>query len=130
MLRADLFKLVAVEINADKIIRKFGLEDGGRVQQYIDSECLRLCAPKVPKDNNLLIRSGNANTKIGSGEVIYDTPYARRWYYMPANFQDGSGSGMGAVGRGNYWFERMKQEHREDILKGAQKRANEGGNGN
>lgn len=120
MLRADLFRLVAVDIDTQKIIRKLGLEEGGRVQKYIDSECLRLCAPKVPMDNNNLIRSGEINTKIGSGEIIYSTPYARRWYYMPANFQE-------APERGNYWFERMKQEHREDILKGAQRRANEGG---
>lgn len=99
------------------------------MQKYIDSECLRRCAPMVPFENNFLIGSGDANTKIGSGEVIYDTVYARRWYYMPADFHDGSGRGMGTIGRGNYWFERMKREHREDILKGAQQRANEGGNG-
>ena len=99
------------------------------MQKYIDSACLRLCEPMVPMDNNILIKSGKINTKIGSGEVIYDTVYARRWYYMPADFQDGSGNGMETIGRGNYWFERMKRAHREDILKGAQKRANEGGNG-
>ncbi len=78
---------------------------------------MRLSAPKVPKDTGALIESGNINTKIGSGQLEYRTPYARRWYYMPAHFQ-------GAPERGNYWFERMKQQHKQQILKGAQKIAN------
>lgn len=75
--------------------------------------------PLVPKDNNILIDSGKINTQIGSGEIKYRTPYARRWYYMPADFQE-------APERGNYWFERMKQQYKEQILKGAQKIANGG----
>ena len=77
---------------------------------------LRLCEPKVPKDSNALIESGIINTNIGSGEVVYNTPYARRWYYMPADFQD-------APERGNYWFERMKRESLKDILASAAKEA-------
>lgn len=93
------------------------------VQAFIDSEVLRLCAPFVPKETGILIQSGIMHTNIGSGEVRYRTPYARRWYYMPANFAEGSGSGMASVGRGNYWFERMKREHLEQILEGAKKEA-------
>ncbi len=98
----------------------------GEVQRYIDSECLRLCDPLVPKDTGALIASGISNTQIGSGELKYSTPYARRWYYMPANFQEGSGSGMGTVGRGNYWFERMKQQHKENIRAGIKRIVNGG----
>ena len=95
-------------------------------QEFIDSECLKLCDPLVPKDTGILKQSGIMNTQIGSGELKYRTPYARRWYYMPAQFQEGSGSGMETVGRGNYWFERMKQQYKERILAGAKKAA--GGN--
>lgn len=91
------------------------------VQEYVDTQCLMLCAEKVPKDANTLIESGILNTQIGSGEIKYRTPYARRWYYMPAKFSEGSGSGTGTVGRGNYWFERMKQQHKEKILAGAKR---------
>lgn len=87
----------------DQILADRGLEPGGRVQQVIDSEVLRLCTPYVPWDNGVLNASGIAHTTIGSGEVRYSTPYARRWYYEPAQFQ-------GAPKRGNYWFERMKNE--------------------
>lgn len=114
---ADMFKLVC---DVDKVVRSRGLEEDGRVQKFIDTECLRLSAPKVPKDTNALIESGNIHTNIGSGQLEYRTPYARRWYYMPASFSE-------APERGNYWFERMKQQYREQILKGAQRKAN-GGN--
>lgn len=110
---ANLFRLKSVQCDSDKVIRRFGLEEKGRVQKFIDSECLRLCAPKVPKDSGALIASGDLS-KIGSGQIEYHTPYARRWYYMPANFSE-------APERGNYWFERMKQQHKEKILAGARR---------
>lgn len=83
-----------------------------RAQQYVDSEVLRLNEPYVPKDTGELIRSGIRETRLGSGRVVYRTPYARRWYYHPANFQ-------GAPKRGNYWFERMKANNAKRILRGA-----------
>lgn len=89
-------------------------------QKFIDTECLKLCAEKVPKETGALIKSSEIHTTIGSGLIKYRTPYARRWYYMPANFQEGSGGGKETVGRGNYWFERMKIENRKKILEGAQ----------
>lgn len=90
-------------------------------QEYIDTQVLCLCQPMVPKADNILIESGMLCTQIGSGEVKYRTPYARRWYYMPAKFQGGSGNGISAVGRGNYWFERMKKQYKQQILDGAKK---------
>lgn len=122
MERADTFTLELV-YDIQKILKNRGLEEQGRVQKFIDSTVLELCEPYVPKDVGGLILSGKANTQIGTGKVRYRTPYARRWYYRPANFQQGSGSGMNSVGRGNYWFERMKREHLEQILEGAKKEA-------
>ena len=109
-----MFRLKAVECDANKVLHKLGLEEKGRVQQFIDSECLRLCAPKVPKDSNSLIESAKINTKLGSGQLEYRTPYARRWYYRQANFSE-------APERGNYWFERMKAQYKQQILAGAKK---------
>ena len=111
-----MFHLKSFDCNQEQILKERGLENGGTVQRFIDSECLRLTAPFVPKDTGALIESGIINTKIGSGEVIYNTPYARRWYYMPAQFQ-------GAPQRGNYWFERFKQQYKAQILDGAKKLA-------
>lgn len=113
---ANMFHLKSFDYNQERILKDRGLENSGNVQRFIDSECLRLTAPFVPKDTGALIESGTVNTKIGSGEVIYNTPYARRWHYMPAQFQ-------GAPERGNYFFERMKQQHKEQILSGAKRLA-------
>ena len=91
-----------LELNGIKdSLKKRGLLENGEAQRYVDSEVLRLCEPMIPKETGELIRSGIRETKIGSGQIIYHTPYARRWCYEPANFQ-------GAPTRGNYWFERMK----------------------
>lgn len=120
---ADFFILKAIQFNQQQALKKRGLQPGGAVQKYIDSKVLEYCAPMVPKDvaaasqGGNLIESGKIHTVIGTGEVKYHTPYARRWYYMPANFQQ-------APERGNYWFERMKQKHKQHILNGAQKIAN------
>lgn len=102
-----------VIVNAASVAKRRGLGIGGKAQQFIDSEVLRLCEPYVPRRNGDLIGSGIRSTVIGRGQVIYDTPYARRWYYEPADFSE-------APKRGNYWFDRMMNEGgREAILKGA-----------
>lgn len=86
-----------------------------KAQQIIDSEVLRRDDPYMPKRTGALIRSGVINTRLGSGEVIYSTPYARRLYYNPQyNFN-------GAPQRGGQWFERMKIFHRGTILQMAAK---------
>ena len=102
-------------VNAAKVAQQRGLGIGGRAQQFIDSEVLRLCEPYVPRRNSDLIKSGIHSTVIGRGQIIYDTPYARRWYYEPAEFSE-------APKRGNYWFDRMMNEGgKEAILTGAAK---------
>lgn len=111
------FTLKTVYMDEPEIIKSRGIDKGGKVQQFIDSEVLRRCQPYVPMDTGEIIRSGIRETKIGSGEVKYYTPYARKWYYREAKFQ-------GAPKRGTYWFERMKNEGgKEAILRGAKKLA-------
>lgn len=107
-----MFVLKAFKHDTSKILKQRGLQDNGDVQRFIDTECLRGCEPFMPKDTGALIESGTINTQIGSGTLKYRTVYARRWYYMPAKFQ-------GAPQRGNYWFERMKQQKKKQILNGA-----------
>lgn len=102
-------KFKMLELNVLLSVR--GLEAKGRVQQYIDSEVLRLTDPYVPKDSGELKRSGTRHTKIGSGEVRYKTPYARRQYF------ENKGRGL----RGKQWFERAKIDHKDSILRGAAK---------
>ena len=85
------------------------------MQQVIDSECLRLMDPYVPLDTGALRDSGILHTTIGSGEIIYRSPYARKQYYIPMNHGNGSK-------RTAYWFEYMKKDGgTEKILRAARK---------
>lgn len=112
---ANHFSFKTFNANKEEILRDRGLGNGGKVQQFIDSECLRLCERKIPKDTGALIQSGIINTKIGSGQVKWRTPYARRLYYHPEYNFDQSPE------RGAYWFDRMKTQYKKQILKGAAK---------
>ena len=80
-----------------------------KAQKYVDSEVIRRCAPLVPFKTGALEGSSSSNTRLGSGKVIYKTPYARTQYYM----------GRASNQRGRLWFERMKVSNKKDILKGA-----------
>lgn len=88
-----------------------GIEVGGKVQKFVDSEVLRLTDPYVPMDSGVLKGSGTRSTKIGSGDVKYSTPYARRQYH------ENKGNGL----RGKMWFERAKIDNKQTILNGALK---------
>lgn len=102
-------------MDVQAIINNHGLGSGSEVQKFVDNEVLKRCTPYIPWDTGTLNRSGQLHTAIGSGKVVYNTPYARRWYYEPAKFQ-------GAPRRGNYWFDRMLNEGgRDAILRGAAK---------
>lgn len=108
-----------------KLIEERGLQQMQRVQKYVDSEVLRLSDPYVPFDTGKLKQSGTLGTVIGSGEVVYNCPYARKNYYENA--------GRGRQGttkyskhnykclRGKLWFERMKADHMDEILDGCAK---------
>lgn len=101
----------------DEIIRERGLNRGGRVQKYIDSECIRRMAKYTPKNTGTLIRSATLHTTVGSGEIRQKTPYAKsQYYYNSGNGRQGTNRGGE---RGRLWFERMKTAHRDEILRGA-----------
>lgn len=98
--------------NPGEIVNKRKLGQGQAVQKFVDSEVIRRMSPYTPFRDGALVGSATGKTSVGSGKVQQQTPYAKRWYYEPANFN-------GAPMRGNRWFERMKQSHKADILRGA-----------
>lgn len=124
----------------DILLKERGLQDMGPVQKYIDSECIRLMAPYTPMRNGFLMRSATLGTKIGSGEINQIAPYARYLYYGKLMVSSITGSSWARQGEkkvitdkdlkydksrhpqaGPFWFERMKAEHKEEILNGARK---------
>lgn len=86
-----------------------------RKQAIVDSEVLRYCNPLVPKRTSMLIKSGTLGTVIGSGEVQYIAPYARKQYYQTAQSRSYDSR------RGGLWFERMKTAHKADIQRAAER---------
>lgn len=82
-------------------------ESFGRAQTFVDSECIRKMNPETPRLTGALIKTATLGTAIGSGEINQIAPYARRQYYEHQTK--------------SRWFERMKNRHKDSILKGAEK---------
>lgn len=102
-----------IKSTADLLAER-GLGQEGAAQKYIDSEVLRLSSPYVPFKTGNLDRSGVHGTTIGSGEVCYTAPYADKQYRTAT-------SRSYDAQRGGMWFERMKIDHKTEILNGAKK---------
>lgn len=99
------------------ILERRGLIEGGRVQQALDNQVLTDCAPRVPRLTGVLEESGQLNTVVGSGLVVFKTPYAKKQYY------ENNGNGLDPM-RGRLWFERAKADH---LMNWAELVANESG---
>lgn len=52
-----------------------------KAQKYLDSQVLKDTDKYVPMRTGILAKSGILGTRIGSGEIEYSAPYARRVYY-------------------------------------------------
>lgn len=135
-------------ITEKELIRKLGTGIGGHIQKLVDAAVIRECFPYVPFDEGVLAGSASTATEIGSGEVIYDTPYARYQYYgevwgpnIPI-VENGVITGWRSppkkhpTGRklqyntdknalaGSHWFDRAMADHADDILKEVQRAVN------
>ncbi len=100
-----------------QLLRERGLTEGGAVQKYIDSECIRLMDRYTPFRSGSLKKSVILGTVIGSGILRYAASYSRSIYYGSTG---GGREGTARVGlRGGNWFGRMKAAHKKEILAGA-----------
>lgn len=124
----------------DLLLKDRGLEPFGRVQKFIDSEVIRYMVPYTPMLNGILFKSAKASPRIGSGNIVQLTPYARYQYYGKLMVSPTTGSPWAKKGEkkvltdinlvhnksknpmaGPFWFERMKADKKDVILKGARK---------
>lgn len=85
-------------------------------QKWMDNEVLRTTEPYVPFRTGMLARSGPGHTQLGSGEVVYETPYARRMYYGRYNFNKSAHPQATAQ-----WFEKSKAVNKKAWLSGVEK---------
>lgn len=126
------------------LVKSVGLDEGGKVQKYIDSFVLYHSEPYVPGKH--IHDSGVIATKIGSGKVIWDTPDANYLYegklmvdpitlkgafFAPdygfwsrpntQKIMDPTGRDLvyhGGGLRGSHWFDRMIENEMDDLLDG------------
>lgn len=52
-----------------------------RAQEVLDLAVIKDTDPFVPMRQGTLASSALRSTRVGRGEVVYDTPYARHMYY-------------------------------------------------
>ena len=68
-------------IEPTDLLARYGLEKGGRVQRFIDQKVIDGCRPYVPASPDRTLEfSAQLSTEIGSGMVIWNTPYAHYQY--------------------------------------------------
>lgn len=132
-------------------LRTRNLEKGGLVQAAIDNAVIRYDMPYCPFNTGTLAKSPYSASPPGSGQVIYNTPYARYLYYnvvygpnIPV-YEDNSGEptrffsppGQSKSPKvpeqqfvfnqsfsplaGAFWFDRMKAAHLNDIIEEARR---------
>ena len=107
------FKL---EMNVQKCVSRFDPRFA-RAQKFLDSEVIKDCSPYTPFRTGNLMNSATRGTVIGSGEVIYNAPYARAMYYgRGLHFSTDKHPQAGAQ-----WFERTKAVKKKDWDKGVNK---------
>lgn len=136
----------------NRLLEKFNLKSGGKVQQVIDNAIIAYDEDYCPWDTGYLAASPRGVTVIGSGLITYPGPYAHYQYYgevygpniwnedqhikdAPSPYFSPAGQKKYPTGRelqydtstnalaGPYWFERMKADHVDDIVEEAQKAA-------
>lgn len=137
-----------VEFNismAETIKRKRGLQEGGSVQQLVDSEVMRYMSDYMPRRQageleHMMVMA----TVIGSGQIDIPGPYAHYLHEGILYVSPTTGSSWakkdeikvptdreltyaGAPMRGKKFFDRMKADHKDDILRAAQAMADRGG---
>lgn len=78
-----------------------------RAQMFVDQEIIRYMDPQTPRLTGAMIRSVTIGSAIGSGHLVYASPYARRQYYEHKS-------------KGK-WFEKVKSAHGATIREGAAK---------
>ena len=130
-------KLEMERKSVGEILQNHGLQEGGAVQKLIDSECMRYMSDYMPRRQaGELEHKMVMATVIGSGEIDTPGPYAHYLYEGILYVSPTTGSAWakkneikvptgkeltyaGVPMRGKKWLERMKSDHKEDILQSA-----------
>lgn len=83
-------------------------ENFGKIQIFIDNTVARHMDPYVTMRTGMLKKSVLLGSRMGSGELVFITPYAHKQYY-----RDGKLKGK----RGPRWFHRMWSARKDTIIR-------------
>lgn len=103
MKASEQLTLLVNKAVADRMQGSTGL----KIRQFVANEIITLSDPLIPFRDGYLKNS--ATIGLDATFVQWSMPYARKWYYTPANF-------VGAPIRGNYWAERAVNINYKQIL--------------
>jgi len=85
-------------------------------QKFLDNEILKDSTPYVPMDTGALMRSCITYTNPGSGQVKWNTPYARGCYYTNRKYRKTHHPLATSK-----WFEHAKGVHKKKWIDGVRK---------
>lgn len=141
------YEVAFSSIQKQQILDKYGL-DGGRTQKVIDSAFMGYLDKYMPVDGMQMITNMYNSTKVGSGEININVPYAhyqnegelyvdpktgKGAFHDPVSGRYWSRKGIkkvpsgkklnyhGGALRGDHFTERMLADHFDDILNAGQK---------
>ena len=106
-------KMVSMRMRYQDMGARQKIADVAEKGQYaLDNTVLRDSNSYAPMDQGDLIESGIRHSRLGEGQIIWSTPYARRLYYNPQyNFStDRNPQAQGL------WFEAAKSQHLRDWI--------------
>lgn len=128
----------------EELLKRRGLQEGGPVQKFIDSESMRYMSDYMPRRQaGELEHMMVLGTVIGSGQIDIPGPFAHYLHEGILFVSPTTGSPWakkdeikvptdrelqytGAPMRGKKFFDRMKADHKDDILAGARAVADRG----
>ena len=91
------------------------LDAGFAKVQYASSQHVAKTGdPYVPFDTGMLKNSVNQASKFDEGLLVYNTPYARKQYYL---HEQGAGLHGDNRLRGSYWGQRAIADHKDELVK-------------
>jgi len=128
--------------DVEEMLQSVGLEEGGLAQQALDEAFVKNCDPYVPMDSGVLMESAYIATNFGSGDIVWQTPYAHYAYegivyvdtetekaaFYDKDFGFWSRPGVQKIPsdrlltfhsggqRGRKWAERMWADHADDVI--------------
>lgn len=83
-----------------------------KAQYAFSQQAARLIDPYVPFDTGTLKNSVDLASKYDEGLLVYNTPYARKQYYLhPAGTDLHGDTGL----RGSYWGQRAIAAHKDEL---------------